>query len=122
MRLVVCIIGGAVLCGSFFIALWLIEPEAPPQRLEDQRISHHDDLPTATQNAGLARNREQQRRYDDIDEILAQRPPTRTPKDSEAERQRFRAEAQSGHKILTKKHHPDKGGSTQQMDALLRKM
>ena len=111
MRLVVCIIAGAVLCGSFFIALWLIEREAPP-RLEDQWISHHDDLPTATQNAGLAR----------IDEILAQRPPTRTPKDSEAERQRFRAEAQSGHKILAKKHHPDKGGSTQQMDALLRKM
>ena len=113
MRLVVCIIAGAVLCGSFFIALWLIEREAPP-RLEDQRISHHDDLPTATQNAGLAR----------IDEILAQRPPTRTPKDSEAERQRFRAEAQqrAADKILAKKHHPDKGGSTQQMDALLRKM
>ena len=122
MRLVVCIIGGAVLCGSFFITLRLIEPEAPPQRLEDQRISHYNDLPTATQNAGLARNREQQRRYDDIDEILAQRQPTRTPKDSEAERQRFRAEAQSGHKILTKKHHPDKGGTTQQMDALLRKI
>jgi hypothetical protein len=111
MRLVVCIIGGAALCGSFFITLRLIEPE-PPQRLEDQRISHYNDLPTATQNAGLAR----------IDEILAQRPPTRTPKDSEAERQRFRAEAQSGHKILAKKHHPDKGGSTQQMDALLRKI
>jgi len=117
MRLVVCIIAGAVLCGSFFIALWLIEPEAPP-RLEDQRISHHDDLPTATQNAGLARNREQQRRYDDIDEILAQRQPTRTPKDSEAERQRFRAEAQqrAADKILAKKHHPD------QIEALLRKM
>jgi len=122
MRLAVCIIGGAVLCGSFFIALWLIEPEAPPQRLEDQRISHYNDLPTATQNAGLARNLEQQRRYERIDEILAQRQPTRTPKDSEAERQRFRAEAQSGHKILAKKHHPDKGGSTQQMDALLRKI
>jgi hypothetical protein len=112
MKLVICIIGGAVLCGSFFITLRLIEPEAPPQRLEDQRISHYNDLPTATQNAGLAR----------IDEILAQRPPTRTPKDSEAERQRFKAEAQSGHKILTKKHRPDKGGSTQQMDALLRKI
>ena len=113
MRLIVYIIGGAVvLCGSFFSTLWLTEPEAPPQRLEDQRISHYNDLPTATQNAGLAR----------IDEILAQRPPTRAPKDSEAERQRFRAEAQSGHKILTKKHHPDKGGSTQQMDALLRKI
>ena len=112
MNLVDCIIGGTVLCGSFFIALWLIEPEAPPQRLEDQRISHYNDLPTATQNAGLAR----------IDEILAQRPPTRTPKDSEAERQRLRAEAQSGHKILAKKHHPDKGGSTQQMDTLLRKI
>src|SRR5262249_45955266 len=71
MRLVVCIIGGAVLCGSFFITLRLIEPEAPPQRLEDQRISHYNDLPTATQNAGLAR----------INEILAQRPMTRTPKD-----------------------------------------
>jgi hypothetical protein len=100
MRLIVCIIGGAVLCGSFFITLRLIEPEAPPQRLEDQ---HHNDLPRATQNVGLAR----------IDEILAQRPPTRTPKDSEAK---------SGHKILAKKHHPDKGGSTQQMDAILRKI
>ena len=106
MRLVVCIIGGAALCGSFFITLWLIEPEAAPQRLGDQRISHYNDLPTAAQNAGLAR----------IDEILAQRQATRTPKDSEAERQRFRAEAQSGHKILAKKHHPD------QIDALLRKM
>ena len=28
----------------------------------------------------------------------------------------------SGHKIPAKKHHPDKGGSTQQMDALLRKI
>jgi hypothetical protein len=98
-------------CGSFFITLRLIEPEAPPQQLEDQRISHKDS-PMATQNAGLAR----------IDEILAQRLPTRTPKDSEAERQRFRAEAQSGHKILAKKHRRDKGGSTQQMDALLRKI
>jgi hypothetical protein len=112
MRLVVCIIGGAVLCGSFFVTLRLIEREVPPQRLEDQRISHYNDLPTATQNARLAR----------IDEILAQRPLTRTPKDSETERQRFRAEPQSGHKILAKKHHPDKGGSTQQMDALLRKI
>jgi hypothetical protein len=111
MRLAVCIIGGAVLCGSFFITLRLIEPEAPPQRLEEQRISHYNDLPTASQNAELAH----------IDEILAQRPPTRTPKDSEAEKQRFRAEAQSGHK-MAKKHHPDKGGLTQQMDALLRKI
>jgi hypothetical protein len=45
-----------------------------------------------------------------------------TRKDSEAQRQRFRAEAQSGHKTLANKHHPDKGGSTQQMDALLRKI
>ena len=111
MRLVVCIIGGAVLCGSsFYITLRLIEPEAPPQRLEDQRISRYTDVPTAMQNAGLAR----------IDEILAQRPPTRTPKDGEAERQRFRAEAQSGQ--LAKKRHVDTGGSTQQMDALLRKI
>src|ERR1700751_2720030 len=112
MRLVVCIIGGAVLCGSFFITLRLIEPEAPPQRLEDQRISHYNDLPTATLNAGRAR----------IDEILAQRPPARTPKDSEAERQRFRAEAQSGQKTVARKHPPDKGDPTQQMDALLRKI
>src|SRR5262249_39214984 len=105
MRLVVCIIGGAVLCGSFFITLRHIGPEAPSKRLKAERISHYNDLPTATQNAGLAR----------INEILAQRPMTRTPKDSEAERQRFTAEAQSGHKILAKKHHPDKGGSTQQM-------
>jgi hypothetical protein len=117
MRLVDCIIGGAVLFGSFFIALWLIEPEAPPQRLEGQRISeHYNDLPTATLNAGLARNSEQQRRYEHIDEIIAQQQPTRTPKDSESERQRFRAEARSGHKTLAKKHHPD------QIDALLRKM
>ena len=112
MRLVICVIGAAVLCGSFFVTLRLIGPETPPQGLEDQRISHYNDLPTAMQNAGLAR----------IDEILAHRPLTRTPKDSEAERQRFRAEAQSGHKIVAKKHHPDKGGSTQQIDALLRKI
>ena len=108
MRRVFCIIGGAVLSGSFFITLRLIEPAAPLQLLEDQRVSQYNDVPTATQNAGRVR----------IDEILAQRPPTRTPKDSEAERQRFRA----GHKILAKKQHPDKGGSTQQMDALLRKL
>jgi hypothetical protein len=95
MRLVVCIIA---LCGSFFITLWLIWPEAP---------SHYNDLPTGT----LARNLEQQRRYELIDEILAQRQPTRISKDSEA-RERERA---------AKKHHPDKGGSAQQMNALLRK-
>jgi len=94
MRLVVCII---TLCGSFFITLWLIWPEVP---------SHYNDLPTGT----LARNLEQQRRYV-IDEILAQRQPTRTPKDSEAREGEMAA----------KKHHPDKGGSTQQMNALLRK-
>ena len=54
MRLVACIIGGAVvLCASFFSTLWLTEPEAAPQRLEDQRISHYNDLPTAARNAGL---------------------------------------------------------------------
>jgi hypothetical protein len=79
--------------------------------LEDQRTSHYNDQPTASQNAGLAH----------IDEILAPQPPTRTPKESEAERQHFRAEAQSGRK-MAKKHHPDKGGLTQQMDALLRKI
>ena len=42
-----------MLCGSFFSTLWLTEPEAAPQRLEDQRISHYNDLPTAAQNAGL---------------------------------------------------------------------
>ena len=113
MKLVVCIIGGAVLCGSFFITLWLIEPEArPPQRLEDRRISRDNDLPTATQNAGL------------VEKILAQRQPTRTPKDSEArEGERVRRDIiKAGHKTLAKKHHPDEGGSTQQMDALLRKI
>jgi hypothetical protein len=99
MRLVDCIIGGAVLCGSFFIALWLIEPEALPRRLEDQ-LSRYNDLPTATLNTGL------------VDKILAQQRLTRTPKDS----------VKADHKILAKKHHPDKGGSTQQMDALLRKI
>jgi hypothetical protein len=124
MRLAVCIIGGAVLCGSFFVALWLIEPEAPPQRLEDQRLSHYNDLPTAPLNVGLARNSEQQRRYERIDEILAQRQPTRTPKGSEArEGERSpRDIIKAGHKIVAKKPHPDKGGSTQQMDALLRKI
>jgi len=54
MRLVACIIGGAaVLCVSFFSTLWLTEPEAAPQRLEDQRISYYSDLPTASHNAGL---------------------------------------------------------------------
>jgi len=117
MRLAVCIIGVPVLCGSFFITLWLIEPEASPQRLGDQRISN--DLPATTQNAGLARDREQH-----IDEILAQRQPTRTPKDSEArEGERVRRDIiKAGHKTLAKKHHPDEGGSTQQMDALLRKI
>ena len=115
MRLVDCIIGGVVLFGSFFTALWLIEPKAP-QRLEDQRISHYNDLTTATLNAGLARNGEQQRRYERIDEILAQRQQARTPNDSKSERQRFRAEVQSGRKILAKKHHPD------QIDTLLSKM
>ena len=54
MRLIAYIIGGAVvLCGCFFSTLWLTKPEAAPQRLEDQRISHYNDLPTAAQNAGL---------------------------------------------------------------------
>ena len=54
MRLVACIIGGAaVLCVSFFSTLWLTEPEAAPQRLEEQRISYYSDLPTASHNAGL---------------------------------------------------------------------
>jgi hypothetical protein len=54
MRPRVFIIGGAVvLCGSFLITSWLTGPEALPQRLEDQRISHYNDLPTAAQNAGL---------------------------------------------------------------------
>ena len=54
VRLIAYIIGGAVvLCGCFFSTLWLTEPEAAPQRLEDQRVSHYNDLPTAAQNAGL---------------------------------------------------------------------
>ena len=108
MRLVVCIIGGAVLCGSFFVTLRLIEREVPPQRLEDQRISHYNDLPTATQNARLAR----------IDEILAQRQPTLTLKDSEAREGEGprRDTMKVRDKTLAKNHHPD------QIDALLRKM
>jgi hypothetical protein len=115
MNLVDCTIGGAVLCGNFLIALWLIEPKAP-QQLEDQQISHYNDLPTATLNVGLARNSEQQRRYERIDEIVAQRGAT--PKDSEArkgERPR-RDTMKASDKTLAKKHHPD------QIDALLRKM
>ena len=54
MRLVACIFGAAaVLIASFFSTWWLTEPEAHPQRLEDQRISDYSDLPTAAQNAGL---------------------------------------------------------------------
>ncbi len=106
MRLVVCIIGGAVLCGSFFITLRLIEPETT----KDQRISQNNDLPTAAQNAGLAR----------INEILAQ------PIDTDTKRQRSRKAVVQGRSAVwpqvAKKHHPDKGGSTQQMDALLRKI
>jgi hypothetical protein len=118
MNLVDCIIGGAVLCGSFLMALWVIEPEAAPQRSQDQQVSHYNDLTTATLNAGLARNGEQQRRYDRIDEILAQRQPTRTPKDSEArEGERARRDfIKASNKTLAKKHHPD------QIDALLREV
>jgi hypothetical protein len=118
MRLVDCIIGGAVLCGSFFIALWLIEPEARPQQSQDQRISHVIDLATATQNVGFARNSEQQRRYERIDEILAQRQPTRTLKDNEPrEREGPRRDTMKvSDKTPAKKHHRD------QIDALLRKM
>jgi hypothetical protein len=112
MRRVDCIIGGAVFCGSFFIVLWLTEPKAP-QRLEDQGVSYYNDLPTATQNAGLARNREQQRGYERIDEIFAQLQPKRTPKNSKAERRRA-----GGKGELAKKHHPDEGGSIQPLDAL----
>jgi hypothetical protein len=112
MRLVDCIIGGAVLCGSFFIALWLIEPEARPQQSQDQRISHDIDLATAAQNVGLVRNRER------IDEILAQRQPTLTLKDSEAREGEGprRDTMKVRDKTLAKNHHPD------QIDALLRKM
>src|SRR6516164_124423 len=54
MRLVACILGGVtVLIASFFGTLWLTEPEAAPQRLEEQRISYYSDLPTASHNAGL---------------------------------------------------------------------
>jgi hypothetical protein len=117
MKLLDCIIGGAALCGSFLIALWLIEPKAA-QRLEDERISDYNDLPTATLNVGLARNSEQQRRYERIEEILAQRQPTRTPKDSEArEGERARRDSiKASNKTLAKNHHPD------QIDALLREV
>jgi hypothetical protein len=70
MRLVACIIGGAVvLCGSFFSTLWLTEPEAAPQRLEDQRISHYNDLPTAAQNARLRYSKEMQWSVDEFSRI-----------------------------------------------------
>ncbi len=116
MRLVDCIIGGAVLCGSFFIALWLIEPEARPQQSQDQRISHDIDLATAAQNVGLARNSEPQRRYERIDEILAQRQPPRTLKDNEPGEGPRRDTMKVSDKTLAKKHHRD------QIDTLLRKM
>jgi hypothetical protein len=70
MRLVVCIIGGAVvLCISFFSTLWLTEPEAAPQRLEDQRISYYSDLPTASQNAGLRYSKEMKVGIDEFSRI-----------------------------------------------------
>ena len=54
MRLAVRIIGGAVvLCCSFSLPYGSLSLTAPPQRLEDQRISYYSDLPTASQNAGL---------------------------------------------------------------------
>jgi hypothetical protein len=52
-RTIYIICGAAVLFSSFFITLWLTEPEAPPERLEDQRISNYSDLSNAAQNVGL---------------------------------------------------------------------
>jgi hypothetical protein len=81
-------------------------------------ITLDDDLPTATRNAGLARNSDQQRRYERIDEILAQRQPTRTLKDREAREGEgpHRDTMKASDRTFAKKHHPD------QIDALLRKM
>ena len=66
MKRIIYIIGGAaVLFGSFFITLWLTEPEiaVTPQtaadgrsdtdRLAAQRISNYSDLPKAAQSVGL---------------------------------------------------------------------
>jgi hypothetical protein len=52
-RTIYIICGAAVLFGSFFITLWLTEPESRPERLEDQRISNYSDLSNAAQNVGL---------------------------------------------------------------------
>jgi hypothetical protein len=69
MRLRVIIGGAVVLCGSFFTTLWLTEPEAPPQRLEDQRISYYSDLPTASHKAGLHYSKEMQGNVDGFSRI-----------------------------------------------------
>jgi hypothetical protein len=52
-RTIYIICGAAVLFGSFFITLWLTEPEPRPERLEDQRISNYSDLSNVAQNVGL---------------------------------------------------------------------
>jgi hypothetical protein len=70
MRLVACILGGVtVFIASFFGTWWLTEPEAAPQRLEDQRISYYSDLPTASQNAGLRYSREMEGSVDGFSRI-----------------------------------------------------
>jgi hypothetical protein len=68
-RTIYIICGAAVLFGSFFITLWLTEPEAPPQRLEDQRISNYSDLSKVAQNVGLRPSEQLQGVVDAISRI-----------------------------------------------------
>jgi hypothetical protein len=69
MRRIICVIGAAaVVISSFFITLWLTEPEMPPmpqkaaddrsnkERLATQRVSINSDLAKAAQNVGLRRS------------------------------------------------------------------
>jgi hypothetical protein len=58
-RIIYIICGAVVLFGSFFVTLWLTQPESPPerlenQRLENQRISNYVDVRNAAQNVGLS--------------------------------------------------------------------
>jgi hypothetical protein len=68
-RTIYIICGAAVLFGSFFITLWLTEPQSPPERLEDQRISNYSDLSNATQNVGLRLSEQMKGEVDSINRI-----------------------------------------------------
>jgi hypothetical protein len=51
MRLIYVTAGAALLFGSFFITLWLTEPDT--ERLAAQRILNYSDLPKAAHNVGV---------------------------------------------------------------------